>query len=182
MTFAKIADFESLRGFPLDGYESDISYRVVRHEEPGRTAIELGLYRREKPFIKKWEPFEEDRERFEAILAEGNSYFLLEGGDPIGMFLLEKYEWNNCLNIELIEVVREKRGRGYGGAMLDRICEIAVAMGVRAIRLEAQATNGAAIGFYLQHGYAIEGVDLSLYSNADLESQEVAVFMKRKLS
>jgi len=181
MTFGRIADFGSLLRFPLEGYESGTSYRVARHEEPGRTAIELELYRRERPFVKKWEPFEEDRERFEAIIAEGNSWFLLEDGLPVGLFLLEKYEWNNCLNIELIEVVKERRGRGHGRAMLDKIGEIAAAMGARAIRLEAQATNGAAIGFYLKHGYAIEGVDLSLYSNADLESQEVAVIMKRKL-
>jgi ribosomal protein S18 acetylase RimI-like enzyme len=181
MTFAKVKDFADLLRFPLDGYESGTSYRVMRIESAERTAIELELYTREEPFIKKWEPFGEDRERFEAILAEGNSYFLLEEGDPVGLFLLEKYEWNNCLNIELIEVVKGKRGRGYGRMMLDRIYEIARSMGVRAIRLEAQATNGAAIGFYRRQGYAVEGVDLSLYTNADLETQEVAVFMKRKL-
>ena len=181
MTFARIRDFEDLLRFPLDGYESDTSFKVARSETAERTAIELELYDREEPFIKKWEPFAEDRERFESIIAEGNSHFLLEDGEPVGLFLLEKYEWNNCLNIELIEVVKERRGLGYGRVMLDRICEIALAMGVRAIRLEAQATNGAAIAFYLKHGYAVEGVDLSLYSNADLETQEVAVFMKRKL-
>lgn len=36
------------------------------------------------------------------------------------------------------------------------------------------------LGFPLD-GYAIEGIDLSLYSNADLETQEVAVILKRKL-
>jgi ribosomal protein S18 acetylase RimI-like enzyme len=181
MTFRRIADFESLRRFPLDGYESGTSYRVARREEAGRLAIELEPYLRERPFVKRWEPFEEDRERFEAIVAEGNSYCLLEDDAPVGLFLLEKYEWNNCLNIELIEVVRESRGRGCGGLMLERIHGIAAAMGVRAIRLEAQATNGDAIGFYRKHGYAIEAIDLSLYTNEDLESQEVAVILKRKL-
>ena len=65
--------------------------------------------------------------------------------------------------------------------MLERIFRIAAALGVRAVRLEAQATNGDAIGFYRRHGYSIEGIDLSLYSNADLESQEVAVILKRML-
>jgi len=65
--------------------------------------------------------------------------------------------------------------------MLERIYGIASAMGVRAIRLEAQATNGDAIGFYRNHGYAIEAIDLSLYTNADPASQEVAVILERKL-
>lgn len=181
MTFERIRGFVDLRRFPLDGYESGTSYRVARREEAGRIAVELEPFRRERPLIKRWEPFEEDRKRFEAIVAEGNSYFLLEDSDPVGLFLLERYEWNNCLNIELIEVVRGRRGRGCGGLMLERIHGIAAAMGVRAIRLEAQTTNGDAIGFYRKHGYAIEGIDLSLYSNADLESQEVAVILKRKL-
>jgi len=181
MTFGLIRDFADLRRFPLDGYESGTSYRVSRREEEGRTAIELEPYRRERPFVKSWEPFEEDRGRFESIVAEGNSYFLLEGDAPVGLFLLERYEWNNCLNIELIEVVRGRRGRGCGRLMLERIFRIAAALGVRAVRLEAQATNGDAIGFYRRHGYAIEGIDLSLNSNADLESQEVAVILKRML-
>lgn len=54
--------------------------------------------------------------------------FPVDGGDPVGPFMLEKREWNNCLDIELIE-----------------------------------------------------DVNLSPYTNADLETQEVAIFMKRKL-
>lgn len=143
--------------------------------------MELELYGRGEPFIKKWEPFEADRERMAGIVDEGNSYLLCDGEAPVGIFLLERYEWNNCLNIELIEVVKDRRGRGYGSLMLEKIYEIALGMGVRAIRLEAQATNGAAIGFYMKNGYVIDGLDLSFYSNEDLETQEVAIFMKRKI-
>lgn len=181
MNFGRIADFRELARFPLDGYESGTSYRVAKHGDEGRMSIELELYERDEPFIKKWEPFEADRDRMTGIVDEGNSYLLFDGGAPVGIFLLERYEWNNCLNIELIEVVRGLRGRGYGRLMLEKIYEIALGMGVRAIRLEAQATNGAAIGFYMKNGYALEGLDLSFYSNEDAETQEIAVFMKRKI-
>lgn len=50
-----------------------------------------------------------------------------------------------------------------------------------AINLETQNTNVNAIRFYRRSGFEIEGIDLSYYTNDDVEGGEVAIFMKRKL-
>jgi ribosomal protein S18 acetylase RimI-like enzyme len=45
--------------------------------------------------------------------------------------------------------------------------------------LETQATNVPAIRFYMALGFAVVGLDLSLYGNDDAARGEVALFMAR---
>jgi ribosomal protein S18 acetylase RimI-like enzyme len=52
---------------------------------------------------------------------------------------------------------------------------------VRIIVCETQSANVPAIRFYRRMGFELDGVDMSYYSNTDVERGEVAVFMKRKL-
>lgn len=65
--------------------------------------------------------------------------------------------------------------------LADELASRAQAAGLRALAVETQNTNVAAIRFYRSVGFAIEGIDLSYYSNIDVEDGEVAIFLKRKL-
>jgi ribosomal protein S18 acetylase RimI-like enzyme len=73
------------------------------------------------------------------------------------------------------------RRRGIGRALMNRVVERALASKLRIVVLETQNTNVKAIRFYRSMGFSLEAIDLSLYSNQDVESGEVAFFMKRKL-
>ena len=46
---------------------------------------------------------------------------------------------------------------------------------------ETQTTNVPAIDFYRSVGFEVGGIDLSYYSNDDVQAGEVALFLKRKL-
>jgi ribosomal protein S18 acetylase RimI-like enzyme len=59
--------------------------------------------------------------------------------------------------------------------------DLAKAAGFRAIGLETQNTNVPAIKFYKKCGFELEGIDMSYYTNHDLESGEIALFMRKKL-
>ncbi len=178
----QINSFEELNKFPLDGYKSDISYHVEKEENENIICFKMIKEKRVIPFIKKWEPFIEDKKRLDSIIKKGNTFGLYEDGIIIGIIVLQKYDWNNCINIEQIEVLSEKRGNGFGSLLMRKIDEIANINNISTITLETQTTNGKAIQFYKKHGYEIEGIDLSLYSNNDIETQEIAVIMKKKFT
>ena len=66
--------------------------------------------------------------------------------------------------------------------MMSLLAESARAAGLRAIVCEAQNTNVPAIRFYRRLGFRLEGVDVSLYSNEDLQpGGSVAVIMKLRV-
>ena len=56
------------------------------------------------------------------------------------------------------------------------------AAGLRTMRVETQNTNVRAIRFYRRVGLQTDAVDITFYTNHDLEGGEVAVFMKRRLT
>ena len=64
---------------------------------------------------------------------------------------------------------------------MERVAEIAKAEGLRILVCETQNTNVPAIDFYRRVGFEVDSVDLSYYTNSDVEG-EVAIFMKRKLA
>jgi ribosomal protein S18 acetylase RimI-like enzyme len=78
-------------------------------------------------------------------------------------------------------VVAAYQGQGVGRGLMGALAEQARAAGLRVIVCETQTANVPAIGFYRRMGFEMEGLDLSYYTNADVERGEVAVFMKLKL-
>lgn len=68
-------------------------------------------------------------------------------------------------HIGRMAVLKAWRGRGAGGAILQRLIEAARSRGDREIVLSAQAH---AIGFYRRHGFAVEG---EVYQEAGIPHQ-----------
>jgi ribosomal protein S18 acetylase RimI-like enzyme len=78
--------------------------------------------------------------------------------------------------------VSEKHRRlKVGKRLMESVIELAKSKGFRAVVLETQNTNVPAIEFYMKCGFELDGIDLSYYTNNDVESGELAFFMKRKL-
>jgi ribosomal protein S18 acetylase RimI-like enzyme len=57
------------------------------------------------------------------------------------------------------------------------------AAGLRAVVAETQNTNVRAIRFYRRVGFTLEGIDISYYTNEDMQpDRTVALFMKLRLT
>lgn len=169
-------------GFSFTGYESDRAYRVQKTETEDSTVVSLRLEKLDSPYVKRWDRSRDDLEMQKEVVAQGLSWGVFFGDRLAGVALLEMRQWNRSLHLHDLEVMPEFRGRGLGGALLDKTLETARDRKARVITLETQTTNYPAISFYRKHGYKIDGVDLSLYTNQDAENGEVALTMKLKLS
>jgi ribosomal protein S18 acetylase RimI-like enzyme len=165
------------------GYTSTQSY-IVRKEEAGEQIIfTLTLQPLAQPFSKNyWDCLTgEDLLRYEGFLAEGFSLGAYQDGQWVGVALAQIQRWNGVLTVWELHVDPACRRQGIGRCLLDELARRAQIAGLRALAVETQNTNAAAIHFYCKAGFSIEGFDLSFYTNDDLETGEVAIFMKRKL-
>lgn len=177
----RIEKYCDLDLLPESGYVSDIRYKVDYKDEEDRTKFILTRQTNQKPFVKKWIRTDDDKDRLIEIIDQELSFTLFKDDFPVGHFLLERRDWNNSLYIESIEVIRKERGKGLGTYLMKEIDKIAREKGFRLISLETQTSNGTAIDFYKKNGYRIEGIDISFYTNDDLEKHEMAVFMKKRI-
>ncbi|MBN2382823.1 GNAT family N-acetyltransferase [bacterium] len=179
--FEQIRKYSDLNLLPESGYESDVEYQVSFSCGSEKTEFKVERRIKDKPNQKVWIRTDDERYRLTEIINYGLSYTLFSDNFPIGQFLLEKREWNNTMFIESIEIIKNERGKGYGSLLMNEIYRIAEENNYRIIALETQTKNGKAIDFYYKHGYRIEGIDISFYTNDDFANQEIAVFMKKRI-
>ncbi len=175
-------DRERLREL-MGGYVTTQHYAVQKQEGDAATTITLTLQLLPQPYSKNyWDSLsEDDLGRYAAFLREGFSLGAYLNGDWVGVALAEAQPWNRVLNVWELHVHPRQRGAGIGRRLMDELADRARAAGLRALAVETQNTNVAAIRFYRSAGFAIEGIDLSYYTNTDMEDGEVAIFLKRKL-
>lgn len=168
----------------LSGYASAQRYRVTLQESDTETLIRLTLETLPRPYIKDFhgEITSEDLQRYTGIAAQGLSILALEGSQPVGIGIAGAEAWNRTLWIWEFHVLPPYQGQGIGLRMMDALAENGRGAGMRTMRVETQNTNVPAIRFYRRAGFHIESVDTSFYTNHDLESGEVAIFMKRRLT
>ena len=77
-------------------------------------------------------------------------------------FLWVLYEQAHLINIA---VAREKRGQGFGEALLIHVLQYARAQGGEKIHLEVRESNEAAIALYKKHGFEVLGRKNKYYSD-----------------
>lgn len=82
-------------------------------------------------------------------------------------------EWSNRLRVTELWVDESIRRKGVGHALMALAKEQARRERRRAILLETQSCNTAAIAFYLQEGFTLIGFDACCYANNDLARREV---------
>ena len=99
------------------------------------------------------------------------------GGGVLGVAATTFHGWNRRTVLDAIYVDRGRRQRGVGRQLLTACLERAARDGARHLWLETQDINCDAIAFYERLGFAIVGLDRSLY--AAPQSSEVAIFMAR---
>ena len=98
----------------------------------------------------------------------------------VGIAISEEIEWNRSLWIREFGIAESYRRKGVGRQLMEQVAEIAKTEGLRILVCETQNTNVPAIDFYRSVGFEVDGVDLSYYTNRDVEG-EVAVFIEAQV-
>lgn len=165
------------------GYTTAAIYRVTWADGPEQ--VTFALTRAQLPAPQEFRyPFsDEDFAHYRAIVPGEYCFAAYDGEEVVGVAIAEVQGWNNVLWVWDFHVAQAYRGRGIGRRLMDVLVEKATSAGLRAIICETQNTNTPAIDFYRAVGFALEGVDISYYTNEDmLPGHTVAVFMKRRLA
>lgn len=165
----------------VGGYVSGERYAVRKEEARERTAVILERESLERIYVKRWTYQADDHERYEWVVQQGLSLGAYDGGELVGMALAERQDWNRTLWIWEFGVAEAHRRQGVGRRLMEAIAGVARSIGMRVLLCETQNTNVPAIDFYRAVGFELEGIDLSYYTNEDVDEGEVALFMKRKL-
>jgi streptothricin acetyltransferase len=165
----------------ITGYVSHEKYAVSYTSTEQNTTFFIELIHLDQPFVKHFETSDEDIRHSQAALQAGWSLGAFDGEELAAIAIAEPQWWNYTLWIWEFHVVESQRGRGIGRQLMDRLAERAAPAGLRAMLVETQNTNVPAIRFYSKAGFAIQGIDISYYTNQDYPDGEIAIFMKRRL-
>ena len=155
----EIRKLEQLRREDLhivDGYVSTDRYQVSKTETVDEFCFILKRQKLDDPYVKRWSVLDEDFRNYSELVNQGLSLGAYDAGQLVGR-------------------------KGVGGQLMEEVAEVAKAEGLRILVCETQNTNVPAIDFYRSVGFGVDGIDLTYYTNNDVEG-EVAIFMKRKLA
>ena len=114
---------------------------------------------------------------FEPHWDDPHAYGLFDGREIRAVLEVTPENWNNRLRITSICVQEGFRRRGYGSLLMTKAREIARSQRRRAMILETQSCNTAAIAFYLAQGFTLMGFNACEYSNQDIQNHEVRLEM-----
>ncbi|MBN1284027.1 MAG: GNAT family N-acetyltransferase [Anaerolineae bacterium] len=166
----------------MPGYTSTEKYAVAKTETPQRTVITIEQVALDKPYLRRWDyRAESDIDYLQQILREGLSLGAYNGDDLAGLAIAERHDWHRTLWIWEFGVAPAYRRQGLGMRLMSALAAKAAGAGLRIMVAETQNTNAPAIRFYRAAGFEIDALDLSYYTNHDVDGGEVAIFMKRKL-
>ncbi len=175
---ADVAELPSI----ITGYVTAEMYVVHKEESEAETAVTLKLVPLPAPKTITYDHLDEDEvARLTAVVAEGLSVGAFIGEQLVGVTIGSAEAWNRSLRVWEFHVAESFRKRGIGRMLIEKIVETAVAQNLRVIVCETQSSNIPAIRAYRKLDFVLDAVDLSFYSNEDVEKESVAVFMKRKL-
>ncbi|GAB6931115.1 hypothetical protein JCM10914A_50980 [Paenibacillus sp. JCM 10914] len=163
------------------GYTSYHQYQVKREMAPERLSIHIQRVPIDLPYQKSYEGSPEDIERYKEVLPMGYSLGGFVDDELVAIAVCEPSDWNHTLNVWEFHVMASFRRKNLGMSLMNKVIESAAAAGFRAVVVETQHTNAPAVDFYLRCGFELDGIDMSFYTNDDLEQGEVAFFMRRKI-
>lgn len=165
----------------LNGFYTSEIYEVSKEEKSNEILFSLKLKKLNRPLKKEWPHLESDILMYNESIKHGYSLGAYEDEELVGVLIADYKKWNNSFWIDEIVVKEGYRGTGIGSTLVDELIDIAIEKKVRVIGLETQNINLPAISFYRTKGFELDGLDLSLYSNNDLQNDEFAIYMNKKL-
>jgi streptothricin acetyltransferase len=165
----------------VTGYTSPERYRVRKVESKEQISFDLVLETLAKPYHKQFTTDDVTYQLYVDCLSGGTSRGAYLGERLVGVGIAEARHWNRSLWVWEVGIEELHRGKGIGNRLMQALVDAAVEANMRCLVCETQNTNVPAIRFYRRMGFELEGIDLSYYTNTDMEDFEVALFMKRKL-
>ncbi|GJM41137.1 MAG: hypothetical protein DHS20C20_14190 [Ardenticatenaceae bacterium] len=167
----------------ITGYVTQESYIVEKQELDEFVLFSLRLSPLPIPKTIAYNHLdEEELARIAEIVAASLSLGAFVAGELVGVALASAESWNRSLRVWEFHVAEPWRGQGIGRRLMDRLVETAVQQNLRIIVCETQSCNVPAIRAYRKLGFVLDGIDLSFYSNEDVQTDNVAIFMKRYLT
>ncbi len=166
----------------VHGYESARRYEVRVTETAQRTEIVLELTDLPEPFVKRFETSDGMIRWYRSLLGERLSFGAWDGDRLVGLAITQRQDWNDTAIVWELHVERSHQRRGIGRRLLEAVEGRVKQAGLRVVVCETHTPNVEAIAFYRSVGYRIEALDLSYYTNRDLERGEVALFMKKAVA
>lgn len=165
------------------GYTTTAIYQVTWLDGPEQASFTLTREALPEPKVFRFPLDDDEAAHYRAIVPGDYCLAAYNGEEVVAMAIAEAQGWNNVLWVWDFHIAEAYRGQGIGRRLMDGLADKSKAAGLRAIVCETQNTNTPAIDFYRAVGFAIEGVDISYYTNDDmLPGHTVAVFMKRRLA
>jgi ribosomal protein S18 acetylase RimI-like enzyme len=162
------ADFAALAQLDLT-FHSPTIYAVERRAD-GFTLLEQ---RASPPLENRYEvEWSELAGAARAIIAEWR-------GQLVGVGALTINAWNRRGTLTHLYVDRAHRGSGIGTQLVDVLVRHAAALEMRAVWVETQNTNVAAVRFYQAQGFELCGLDMSLYDPQVVVPFATALFLSR---
>lgn len=163
------------------GFVTDTVFRLVKSENVSGMQWELREERLDRPFDKRydWGHADEWLTTYEDAGSPDELWFLAAdvAAKVAGILTWRPLPWNNTLWLVDIRVREEMRGQGIGATLIRRLQAVAVERGARGINVETQINNAPAIKFYRRLNFEIVGFNDHFYTNVDLETQDVALFL-----
>ncbi len=105
-----------------------------------------------------------------------------EDGDGLcGAVTFVHEAWNRRLLVADLRVSPAHRGRGIGTGLMERALARGAELGARTAWLEVSSVNVPAVRAYRRMGFALCGLDASLYVGTSSEG-ETALFMSRAVA
>ena len=165
---------EKWQGYILNytvGYISHESYEVKINCENSDFNISFMKKSLKKPF--KHENLYYNDQLFNPWWDDVKAWGITDNEKLLAAIETSVEKWSNRLRVTELWVAEELRRHGIATELMDIAINRAKEENRRAVILETQSHNTAAIGFYLDYGFTLIGFDSCAYRNNDLERGEV---------
>ncbi|MEO6874733.1 MAG: GNAT family N-acetyltransferase [Opitutaceae bacterium] len=164
------------------GYTSDEKYAVQRVVRGDGWTFTLNRVRLPQPYVKRYDHVNaETISEFQRLVALGYSFGAYDSDHCVGLAIARREDWNKNYRVHELHAAQTHLRRGIGRGLVEALAANGRATGLRTLLCETQTTNVPAIDFYLQTGFQLEGLDLSLYRNTDYPDGEIMLSMKKPL-
>ena len=155
-------------------YTAETYFDVVTERTPGGWEVRLEKKRFEEPVTHTPEEYDFPDKLYEDYRPGAKAWGIVsESGELLACIETFPEEWSNRLAVSEMWVSEPLRRRGIGRRLMAAAKKQARDENRRALILETQSCNTAAIAFYESEGFRLIGYDLCCYSNRDPERREV---------
>ena len=166
----------------IPGYSSSTIFEVSAESSDSGTCFTLAPKKLDKTYSKNHDYSDPSTlAHYNGVILQGLSFGAFINEELVGVILGEVLDWNSTVAVREFGVSPEVQGQGIGRSLLEHVLTQPQCKKLRGVICETQATNVPAIRFYEKMGFVIQGLDLSLYTNDDLRSGEVAIFLRKSL-